>query len=117
MRRLLFLVVLLSGAVGVRAQGTQGTAYRMRTLATEPTSCTQAQVYFNTTTNTARVCGPTNTWNDMDGPAGTDSPGGGVNTIQYNNGGIFGGVSGATSNGTNLTLGSGNLRATLPQFT
>lgn len=40
---------------------------------------------------------------------------GGANTqLQYNNAGAFGGISGATSNGTNVTFGSANLIATLP---
>lgn len=64
------------------------------------------------------------------GPAGTPgaqgatgatgaggTPGGSDTQVQYNNAGAFGGVSGATSNGTNITFGSGNLRATSPQVT
>ena len=45
------------------------------------------------------------------------SPGGSDTQLQRNNAGAFGGISGATSDGTNVTFGSGNLRATLPQFT
>jgi hypothetical protein len=48
---------------------------------------------------------------------GGGTPGGADTQIQYNNAGAFGGVSGFTSNGTNVTAGSGNLRATRPQFT
>jgi hypothetical protein len=48
---------------------------------------------------------------------GGGSPGGAANTIQYNNGGAFGGVSGATGDGTNITFGSTNLRATSPRIT
>jgi hypothetical protein len=38
------------------------------------------------------------------------SPGGSSTQLQYNNGGSFGGISGATSNGSNVTFGTGNLR-------
>lgn len=48
---------------------------------------------------------------------GGGSPGGSTTQLQYNNAGAFGGISGATSDGTNATFGSGNLRATLPRIT
>lgn len=54
-------------------------------------------------------------WATAGGGAGT--PGGANTTVQYNNAGTFGGISGATSDGTNLTCGSTNLRATSPRFT
>lgn len=49
--------------------------------------------------------------------SGGGSPGGSDTQLQRNNAGAFGGISGATSDGTNVTLGSGNLRATLPRVT
>lgn len=48
---------------------------------------------------------------------GAGSPGGSDTQLQYNSGGSFAGISGATSNGTNVTFGSGNLIATSPAFT
>lgn len=48
---------------------------------------------------------------------GSGSPGGSDTQLQRNAGGAFGGISGATSDGTNVTFGSGNLRATSPQIT
>jgi hypothetical protein len=45
------------------------------------------------------------------------SPGGSDTQLQYNNASAFGGVTGATSDGTNVTYGSGNLRATSPRIT
>lgn len=45
------------------------------------------------------------------------TPGGSDTQLQYNNAGAFDGISGATSDGTNVTFGSGNLRATSPAFT
>lgn len=45
------------------------------------------------------------------------TPGGSNTQVQYNNAGAFGGISGATSDGTNMTFGSGNLRATSPRIT
>lgn len=55
------------------------------------------------------------TWATVSGGGG--SPGGSDTQLQRNNAGAFGGISGATSDGTNVTFGSANLRATLPQFT
>ena len=45
------------------------------------------------------------------------SPGGSDTQLQRNNAGAFGGISGATSDGTNVTFGSGNLLATRPKVT
>lgn len=45
------------------------------------------------------------------------APGGSPTELQRNNAGALGGISGATSDGTNVTFGSGNLRATSPRFT
>ncbi len=45
------------------------------------------------------------------------APGGSDTWLQRNNAGAFGGISGATSDGTNVTFGSGNLRATSPRIT
>lgn len=45
------------------------------------------------------------------------APGGSDTQLQRNNAGAFGGISGFTSDGTNVTAGSGNLRATSPRFT
>ncbi len=48
---------------------------------------------------------------------GGGSPGGSTTQLQYNNAGAFGGISGATTDGTNVTYGSGNLLATSPKVT
>jgi hypothetical protein len=55
------------------------------------------------------------TWQTVSGGGG--SPGGSDTQLQYNNASAFGGVSGATSDGTNVTFGSANLRATSPRLT
>jgi hypothetical protein len=47
---------------------------------------------------------------------GGGTPGGASGTVQFNNVGNFGGISGLTTDGTNVIAGSGNLRATLPRF-
>ena len=47
---------------------------------------------------------------------GGGSPGGSSTQVQYNAAGSFGGISGFTSDGTNVTAGSANLRATRPRF-
>lgn len=54
-------------------------------------------------------------WSACSGGGGT--PGGSNTQVQYNAAGSFGGISGFTSDGTNVTAGSGNLRATSPRFT
>lgn len=54
-------------------------------------------------------------WVSCAGGGGT--PGGSDTQLQRNNAGSFGGISGATSDGTNVTFGSANLRATRPRFT
>lgn len=48
---------------------------------------------------------------------GGGTPGGSNTQVQFNNAGAFGGISGITSDGTNVTAGSGNLRATSPRIT
>jgi len=55
-------------------------------------------------------------WTNLTGSGG-GTPGGSNTQLQYNNAGAFGGISGATSNGTNVTFGSGNLIATTPTIT
>jgi hypothetical protein len=50
-------------------------------------------------------------------PSGGGTPGGSDTQLQRNNGGAFGGISGVTSDGTNITAGSDNLRATSPRIT
>ena len=53
----------------------------------------------------------------ISGGGGGGSPGGSSTQVQYNAAGSFGGISGFTSDGTNVTAGSGNLRATSPRIT
>jgi len=48
---------------------------------------------------------------------GSGSPGGSDTEVQFNQAGSFGGITGATSDGTNMTFGSANLRATRPRIT
>lgn len=49
--------------------------------------------------------------------SGAGTPGGANTTVQYNNAGNFGGISGVTSDGTNMIAASGALRATSPRIT
>lgn len=55
--------------------------------------------------------------NFVAGLSGGGSPGGSNTQLQYNNSSAFGGVSGATSDGTNVTFGTANLRTTSPRIT
>lgn len=50
------------------------------------------------------------------GAGGSGSPGGSNTQLQYNNSGAFGGISGATTNGTMTTFTGGNLIATSPKI-
>lgn len=78
------------------------------------------------TVSTARLgSGPADTTTFLRGdntwavpPGGGGSPGGSGSELQYRGGAsTFSPVSGATSDGTNVTFGSTNLRATSPYFT
>lgn len=56
-------------------------------------------------------------WVSLGDGSGSASAAGSDTQLQRNNAGSFGGISGATSDGTNVTFGSTNLRATRPRFT
>lgn len=93
-----------------------GTFYRLNIIDNGDSTCS---VYVEDRLNSDGVSTPggvTATGLQIKG-VGAATPGGSNTQVQYNNNGVFGGVSGATSDGTNITFGSGNLRATLPQFT
>jgi len=81
----------------------------------DPSTPINGDIWYDSTGNLlrARINGATVSL----GAGGGGTPGG-INTqVQYNNAGAFGGVSGFTSDGTNVTAGSGNLRATNPRIT
>jgi hypothetical protein len=112
----------LGGSV-TDAQVPNGITVDLATTATTANAGDSATAFFSSgTIETARLGSGTansstflrgdSTWASV-----SASPGGSDTQLQYNNAGAFGGISGATSNGTNATFGSGNLRATRPQFT
>lgn len=77
-------------------------------------------IYIDTTNDDAYIAVGTASsadWEKTNDGSGSGSPGGSSTQVQYNNGGTFGGVSGATSDGTNMTFGSANLRTTRPRVT
>lgn len=82
-------------------------------VAGDPSAPANADIWYDSTANelTARINGA----NVVLGAGGL--PGGSDTQLQRNNAGAFGGISGATSDGTNVTFGSGNLRATSPRIT
>jgi len=84
-------------------------------LAGDPSTPINGDLWYDSTGNLlrARINGATVSL----GAGGGGTPGGADTQIQFNNAGAFDGVTGFTSNGTNVTAGSGNLRATRPQFT
>lgn len=119
MKRLVLLIVLLVSLGGVsQSQITSHTAYNIKSGTSLPSTChvggTTNDVFILTTTDKFYWCISSNTWSSGLGPTAV-SPGGSSGQIQYNNSGVFGGVSGATSNGTNTTFGSGNFIATRPK--
>jgi hypothetical protein len=69
---------------------------------------------IGSSTQVLTVSGGLPSWQPASGGGGT--PGGANTQVQYNNSGAFGGITGFTSNGTNVTAGSGNLRANSPQI-
>jgi hypothetical protein len=74
--------------------------------ASDPYTCNTAnkgRVYFNTTSNVAKVCDGTS-WKIVITTA--TSPGGSTTQVQYNNSGAFGGSSGITLTATQATLAS-----------
>ncbi len=82
-------------------------------VAVDPSTPINGDLWYDSTGNLlrARINGATVSL------GATTSPGGLNTEVQYNNAGAFGGVSGFTSDGTNVTAGDGNLRATSPLIT
>jgi hypothetical protein len=107
---ILLFALLCALAVGASAQGVP--PWRIQTVdnsvgVTQPSI---VKVTNGTLACSGRVCTLTVT-------GGSGSPGGSSGQVQYNDTGAFGGISGFTTDGTNVTAGSGNLRATSPRFT
>jgi hypothetical protein len=93
--------------------GVNNAGLNVGALAGDPATPANGDVWYNSTTNLlkARINGASVSLGQ------TTTPGGLNTQVQYNNAGAFGGVSGFTSDGTNVTAGSGNLRATSPRIT
>lgn len=114
MKKLLPLLFLLAFCLPAYAQHSTSTARRIVKYTSAPFTCDSAHegwAYQDTTAHAAYFCNGTG-WTATGG-----APGGSTTQLQRNNAGAFGGISGATSNGTNVTFGSGNLLATSPVFT
>lgn len=109
--------IIGNAAVGTGA--TNGFLYITSSAGTPtgtPTSYTGRTPISYDSTNNKLYINEAGTWVDVTGSGG-GSPGGSDTQVQRNNAGAFGGISGFTSDGTNVTAGSGNLRATSPRFT
>lgn len=80
----------------------------------DPSTPINGDLWYDSTGNLlrARINGATVSL----GAGGGGTPGGADTQVQRNNAGAFGGITGFTSDGTNVTAGSGNLRATRPRF-
>lgn len=95
LKKLLFLAAVLAGIPAAQAQAPNvipGCVYNLSTptLADKQTIALQCDVNGKLKTT--------------GGGGGGGSPGGSNTQVQYNNSGAFGGITGATSNGTTLTL-------------
>jgi hypothetical protein len=72
----------------------------------------QGAIYFDSGANVFKASQNGGAYANLIGGGGT--PGGANTEIQFNSAGAFGGVTGATSDGANITFGSQNLIATSP---
>lgn len=65
---------VISGLTGISSSGTvnfsTATSFRMAEASSDPATCTEGERYYNTTSNTDRICVATNTWTS-NGAAGT----------------------------------------------
>lgn len=114
MKAIKTLLLLLALGLSVHGQGIKVTANKIAGgSAAPPSSCSAQSVYLQPDGD-FYVCA-SGTYSPVSGGGGT--PGGSDTQLQYNNAGAFGGISGATSDGTSITFGSGNLLATAPVFT
>lgn len=95
--------------------GTNNAGLNVGSLAGDVATPSNGDLWYNSTTNALRA--RINGANVSLGAGGGGTPGGANTEVQFNNAGAFGGVTGFTSDGTNVTAGSGNLRATNPQIT
>lgn len=109
---------------GVGSSGIGQQSNQIRSGTSLPATCNPAgaliqKLFFKTTSPIGlHTCTATNTWTDTGASGGGGgTPGGLAGQAQYNNSGTLGGISGVSSDGTNLTAGSGNLRATSPIIT
>jgi hypothetical protein len=107
MKRLLIVLVILWMAPLAWAQvgGGQtnvGGGALVQTFSGVPSgTCSAAALAVNTTNGNLYSC-LSGVWTIVSGGGGT--PGGSTTQIQYNNAGAFGGISGATTDGTNLSV-------------
>jgi hypothetical protein len=90
----------LPGSINANTTGNAATA---TALATTPLQCSGSQFVTGVTASGNANCGT---------PSGGGSPGGSNTQLQYNNATAFGGISGATSDGTHLIVGTADLRIT-----
>lgn len=112
MKKLFLIITLLTVlAIPSLAQVSGGTAYRIYSGTSLPSTCNQGpgvtDVFIKTSaTQGIYYCSAANTWTlSSGGGGGTGTPGGSPTQLQYNvDGTNFGGISGSSTNGTTLTL-------------
>jgi hypothetical protein len=92
--------------------GANAAGFNVGTVAVDPGTPVNGDLWYDSANNLLRA-----RINGASVSLGAATPPGGANTeVQRNNAGAFGGITGFTSDGTNVTAGSGNLRATRPRF-
>jgi hypothetical protein len=82
---------------------------RGRTSVPALSAANSATFYFDITHEELMVSQNGGAYEQMAGGGGSGSPGGSPGTVQYNAAGSFGGIAGASSNGTAITFTNGDL--------
>lgn len=111
-RYLLLLLIIITALLSIphprvaQSQFSSNTAYRIRRGTPLPVDCNQSDVFFRTSDNTAWVCGPVDTWVQMNGGGGGGgTPGGDPGELQWNNAGTFDGLTNSVVTGANIVFG------------
>lgn len=98
MKKLLLLLMML---VAASAFGQQGNTTTIPFNGVPTGSCAFMQFANDITNGDLYFCDQTNAWKKLSAGGGGGTPGAPVGSLQYNNGGSFGGISGSSVDATN----------------